>query len=500
MYCFRFTLPILVFSATIPLASALGAGERPTVAHPASLIKNGDFTENLSEGDFSQGSWATIRTAVMAATLDPPVAGYRRMARLDSSPTPGGMPWNTCFVQRCTGAASKGDAIYFRAWLRSPDRCPVCFVYESRRDAHKFIEQVVGLTPDWKEYRFVGRVDRELASGESQVNFFLGYKRGLVEMTGVRVENYGPATGHAFDPTAVSPPPPEDLIVREAPPERPPLSPPVSLIRNGDFSESLSAYPKTTAAALRGQKISGRQTVLGSALKDNWDTGDAALVKVAPVAAQAGPYSRALRLECNPRPGDDPSKIALRQPCAGEVRRGDAVYFRAWLRSPDGCSACFVWKMNPWPHRAMIEQLVWLTPEWREYRFLARADRDFASGETTANLLAGYKKGTLEVAGVRMENFGGTPSKAFDETVDHYGGRPHPDTSRAAALARIEQIRKGDLSIRVVDAAGRPVDGARAGRAATPPLPLRQRGGGRPAGRYEGPRQSALSARGAAAV
>jgi len=129
---FRFTLPILVFSAAIPLAFAQNAGERPAATHPASLIENGDFIGELREGDFTQGSWATIKAAVMAASLDPPVAGYKRMARLDCSPTPGSVPWNTCFVQRCIGAVRKGEAIYFRAWLRSPDRCPVCFVYESR--------------------------------------------------------------------------------------------------------------------------------------------------------------------------------------------------------------------------------------------------------------------------------------------------------------------------------------------------------------------------------
>jgi len=59
--------------------------------------------------------------------------------------------------------------------------------------------------------------------------------------------------------------------------------------------------------------------------------------------------------------------------------------------------------------------------------------------------------------GVRLENFGGASTGAFDETVDYYGGRPHPDTWRAAARERIERIRKGDVTLRVLDAAGRPV-------------------------------------------
>lgn len=43
---------------------------------------------------------------------------------------------------------------------------------------------------------------------------------------------------------------------------------------------------------------------------------------------------------------------------------------------------------------------------------------------------------------------------------DYWGGREHPDTWRAAALERIERLRKGNLRIIVVDRNGRPVPGA----------------------------------------
>jgi hypothetical protein len=46
----------------------------------------------------------------------------------------------------------------------------------------------------------------------------------------------------------------------------------VSLIRNGDFSQGLEA---------------------------NWDAGDGKLLKAKPIAIEAGPYTRGLRLECD---------------------------------------------------------------------------------------------------------------------------------------------------------------------------------------------------------
>jgi GH35 family endo-1,4-beta-xylanase len=45
----------------------------------------------------------------------------------------------------------------------------------------------------------------------------------------------------------------------------------------------------------------------------------------------------------------------------------------------------------------------------------------------------------------------------FDQTIDYWGGREHSDAWRAAALERIEKIRRGDLTVRVLNAAGLPV-------------------------------------------
>ena len=82
-----------------------------------SLLRNGDFAQHL------QGNWAPYGAAVLVVPLDPPVAGNTRMVRLDCNPAPGGAPWAMGFVQRRTAAVHSGDAIYFRAGLRSADRC-----------------------------------------------------------------------------------------------------------------------------------------------------------------------------------------------------------------------------------------------------------------------------------------------------------------------------------------------------------------------------------------
>jgi GH35 family endo-1,4-beta-xylanase len=103
---------------------------------------------------------------------------------------------------------------------------------------------------------------------------------------------------------------------------------------------------------------------------------------------------------------------------------------------------------------------VTLTPDWQEYRFMGRARQSYRPDESRVSLFLGHRRGTIELAGVRVDNYGDAPETAFDQTIDYWGGREHNDDWRPAALARIEQLRKGDLTVRVVDAAGKPIPGA----------------------------------------
>lgn len=214
---------------------------------------------------------------------------------------------------------------------------------------------------------------------------------------------------------------------------RPAGDAPVSLITNGDFTAGLAG---------------------------NWGQGDGTRLAATPFAARVGEYRHAVRLVCSPEPDANPWSVQFGQKCVAGVQKGDAVYFRAWLRSPDRCQVCFVYEMAKAPNSKTIERVVRLTPQWKEYRFAGRALDSYAAGESQAKFFLGYGKGTVEVAGVRVENYGAAPGRTFDETIDYWGGRDHPDTWRKPALERIERIRKGDLTVRVVDAAGRPVPGA----------------------------------------
>jgi endo-1,4-beta-xylanase len=193
---------------------------------------------------------------------------------------------------------------------------------------------------------------------------------------------------------------------------------------------------------------------------NEWGRSPDTRLKLSVIPAQVDRYDRALRLESTPPTDSEPWSVVLNQQLRGQVFRGEAVYVRAWARSPDKARIGFMVEQASPPHSKFVDAAVRLTPEWKEYRFAGYAPRDFNIGEAQLVFFLGYGPGTVELAGVRVENYGKVPRSQFSETRDYWGGQPHPDTWRAVALARIEKIRKGDLTVKVVDAKGKPVPGA----------------------------------------
>ena len=400
----RFTLPLAL---SLLLAVTTMALAQPNA--PENLVTNGDFAADLD-------SWGRTQDATCIATVVPAdIGGYKRAARFVVKPAAGSVPWSIVLTQAPDAAFARDARVQIRVWMRSPEACKVTAYLEIGKEPWtKSIEATVTLTPDWKEYQFDGKCLQDFAPGEANLGFHLGHSAGTIEIAGIRLF---------------------DLDAKPAPGgPRPTLEHPLSLISNGDFSQNLQG---------------------------NWGAGDGALLKVTPIAVTAGDYKRGVRLESSPKPGGQPWDVQFGQTCAGAIRKGDVVYFRAWLRSPDKCQITFIAEQAAVPNPKFINQMALPRPEWQEFRFIGRAPRDFAAGEAQAKFFLGYGKGTVEVAGVRIENCGKASDSAFSVTMDFWGGRDHPDDWRGPALQRIEQLRKGDLKITVLDTAGKPLPNAR---------------------------------------
>ena len=99
---------------------------------------------------------------------------------------------------------------------------------------------------------------------------------------------------------------------------------------------------------------------------------------------------------------------------------------------------------------------------WRELFLPVRFPRDCPAGTIEFVLGFGYHEQTVEIRDVSVTHHGAGLSLAdLPHTRVTYAGRAADAPWRAEAEARIRHHRQGDLRLRVVDANGRPLPGAR---------------------------------------
>lgn len=98
---------------------------------------------------------------------------------------------------------------------------------------------------------------------------------------------------------------------------------------------------------------------------------------------------------------------------------------------------------------------------WKKVQFPFALTRAYNKGEAEVYFTLGLREQTVEIGGIELVNYG-TGKKVADLpfTKLGYAGSEPGAVWRKAAEARIEKIRKGDLTVVVKDQAGKPVRGA----------------------------------------
>jgi endo-1,4-beta-xylanase len=100
-------------------------------------------------------------------------------------------------------------------------------------------------------------------------------------------------------------------------------------------------------------------------------------------------------------------------------------------------------------------------PTWKKVQFPFALTRDFNKGEAEVTFTIGLREQTVEIGGIELVSYG-TSKKVSDlpYTKLGYAGSEPGAAWRKAAEARIEKIRKGDLTVVVKDKDGKPVRNA----------------------------------------
>lgn len=160
----------------------------------------------------------------------------------------------------------------------------------------------------------------------------------------------------------------------------------------------------------------------------------------------------------------DPENMQLQIPVTGSVSKGDVVLISFWMKRPgaggqpnnvylfvDAGPGVTSWKYQLSAYR-----------EWTQSVRSFVATEDFDASQATVRINWGEGGPRAQVAGLRLVNYGSDYDIAtLPRSTVMYPGRETDAPWRKEALARIEKIRKGDLTVNVVGTDGQPVSGAK---------------------------------------
>ncbi len=181
----------------------------------------------------------------------------------------------------------------------------------------------------------------------------------------------------------------------------------------------------------------------------------------------AGPgFARAWRIETRVD-ASPPWAIEFRTAVNRAVAKGDVVLLRFMARAvatsdeSGAALARLVVQKASADYDKSAEGTHSLATEWKEFFVPFAFGADYAANAAEVVFGFGFKRQTVEIGGFDFVYYGKTVTLAsLPRSRPSYPGREDGAAWRTAALARIERIRKGDFSVTVVDAAGKPVPGA----------------------------------------
>lgn len=162
----------------------------------------------------------------------------------------------------------------------------------------------------------------------------------------------------------------------------------------------------------------------------------------------------------NPTPGQQPWDWSVGQPIGTAIAKGEVLLLTLIGRSKERGRVSLCFELNQSPFGKEINRTITLGPEYSMVRLVTTASRDYAANESQLSFHLGHKPATFEFKQIKLETYGPKPTTMPVENVDPFDGQPNPQSWRVDAEKRIDQIRKGDLTIEVRKG-GKPVSGAK---------------------------------------
>jgi endo-1,4-beta-xylanase len=194
--------------------------------------------------------------------------------------------------------------------------------------------------------------------------------------------------------------------------------------------------------------------------------GEARLERVAVEDGPEGRPAPVLRVRATGRPAL-PYHVQLSARTAAAVESGDVVLATFAVRATEGgaetgeARTAVIFEQASEPYSKSLQLTVDAGPAWRRVAMPFKAVARYGPGQAQINFQLGFGPQTVELADVALTGYGRAVSlQDLPMTRFTYPGREPEAPWRAAALERIETLRKADLTVRVAGPDGAPLPGA----------------------------------------
>jgi endo-1,4-beta-xylanase len=178
------------------------------------------------------------------------------------------------------------------------------------------------------------------------------------------------------------------------------------------------------------------------------------------------PFTRAARIQTLKRT-DKPHHLQFRAKTTEPIKKGDELVAIFYGRAAEPLPATgiaqssFVFEVATEPYTKSADFPFELSTSWQRYSVPFVAQSDQGPGTMQVMFRLGYAKQTIEIGGLQVLNVsaGIIPDRPSSPEIG-YTGRGVDASWRKLAQEKIERIRKGNLTIHVLDSDGKPVAGA----------------------------------------
>jgi endo-1,4-beta-xylanase len=231
---------------------------------------------------------------------------------------------------------------------------------------------------------------------------------------------------------------------------------------NPNASTDANPSAEVTGALQQAALPAGGTDVLGANTFTALQGGSSAEVKLEKIAVTGLTFTNAWRVTgLKPLPQPYYSQLSANTTTA--VKKDDVLLLQFFARSllSKPAQTEFVFEASGEPYDKSATVSASLTPQWILYSVPFKAHRDFAIGAVAARFRLGYNNQAFELGGVVLKNYAKTQTlKSLPFAGFSYAGREANAAWRMAADARINQLRKADLRVKVVDASGKVIPNA----------------------------------------